>query len=510
MRAIIYARTSGDDAKTTGSLSAQVQACEAYCAHKGYTVVETIQEDEHKYTSGQRMKLSGVQRLIDRAIAGAYDVLVTHKVDRLARGRFKHLTIKNVLARHGVIVEYAALDLEATKEGRFLENILADFAELERETITERMVSGQLRSVRKGNVRQSGFVTFGYVTAYIDGRKTLVIVEKEAKIVRLIYKLYTQDRYTIYRIAKYLEEQRIPKPKSGKPGVWSHGTLYNILTNETYVGRWYYNKASSAGTPDDKRRVENPKEDWLMIDVPAIIDENTFAQAQQRLKRQRSTKRKHFYLLAGFIKCGVCGYSVSGLTKPSGLQYYVCNARHGKGRNRAEGPCDSPYYHASEIEGAVWRWLDSLSDELIDRKLRDYYNELLERHRSSAESIKANEQRIAEIEAQKARLVTAYSAGVLTLDDLALGKSPLDAEIEALQRANAELRALMPEAALYREYAQETKRALRRSKAIKNDLSARRDFYESINLKLKTTRKALDLSCVLGDNTFTIAGCAAP
>ena len=506
-RAVIYVRVSGDDRKTTGSLNAQIEACEAYCKRKGYSVIEVISEDERKLTSGAKDDLPGMGVVIELARAKAFDVLVVHKIDRFARNRFKHISLKNLFSKHGVNVEYASLELGDDKESRLMESLLADFAEYERELIVERTVAGQLRSVNKGNVRQSSFITFGYITGYDGDRKVLIINEAEAKIVRLIFRLYVEEFYTIYRIAKYLEERKIRKP-SGRPGNWSHGTLHNILRNETYVGRWYFNKARSAG---GHKRIANDRENWLMVEVPAIIEEDTFNRAQELLKaNKRTVRRKHFYLLTGFMTCGVCGYSVSGLTKPSGLQYYVCSARHGKGRNRPEGPCPSPFYHAAEIDACVWDWLSGLNEETIEAKLHEYNVALREKHRNGVESIEANEAHIAQLENENSRLVTAYASGVISLDDLARGKAPIDEQIKNLRLANDKLRELLPVEGIFKEYAKESRRVLDHILKVRSNQEKQKALFQELGFKLTFDGDHILTACVLGDTIFTVTDYAGP
>src|SRR6266508_5224893 len=72
---------------------------------------------------------------------------------------------------------------------------------------------------------------------------------------------------------------------------WSPTTVARILRNPIYIGRWYVNRAmaveptrpriSLAYRKNPKSAVRlRPREDWIEITVPAIIDSNLFERAQ--------------------------------------------------------------------------------------------------------------------------------------------------------------------------------------------------------------------------------------
>jgi len=89
-------------------------------------------------------------------------------------------------------------------------------------------------------------------------------------------------------IARHLTEKGIPTKSENS--IWRKSTIYNILTNETYAGVAYYNKYQAVPPKNlDKtkhyRRLKNtsrelrPKDEWIAIEVPPIIDRETWEQA---------------------------------------------------------------------------------------------------------------------------------------------------------------------------------------------------------------------------------------
>jgi hypothetical protein len=104
-------------------------------------------------------------------------------------------------------------------------------------------------------------------------------------------------------------------------------------------GEHYCNKSESVETRNPRKVVKykrvlkgsrkiRPKEEWMKVEVPRIIEPELFYRVQDRLaknKRARSNNKKHNYLVSGLIDC-VCGYARTG-DPANGNLYYRCNDR---------------------------------------------------------------------------------------------------------------------------------------------------------------------------------------
>ena len=429
-RAVLYARVSGDDRKyATSGVDGQLDDCRKYANEKGYLVVKEFAEDRDKHTSGA-IWLPELNKIIKLADKNKFDVLIVRELDRLARNRFKQMSVEIELGYHDVAVEYVKGQYENTPEGRLLKGLMGEFAEFEREKIKERLVRGTIRSVSKGNIKVSNRAPFGYKVVKSGGKRVLVIVETEATVVRLIFDLYVNQGYSVYAIANYLDKHNIQKPISAKKG-WSHGTLNNILKNETYVGRWYYRKSMEFKDPKTGKikRKRRPKKEWLMVAVPPIVSEKIFKAAQEhrQANKRRGKQRKNIYALGGRLKCGHCLNRMSGITRKDrgNKQYYVCNVRHGKGRYTSAQPCNSPYYIVSEIDNAIWQWLKSilLYPERLQKELEKFQEKQMSEFQPLLNMLKSSQEKLGELQDEKERLIKAYTSGVLGLDEIASQKN---------------------------------------------------------------------------------------
>ena len=521
-RAILYARVSGDDRKyATSGIESQLADCRRYAAERGYTVVNEVYETPDKVTSGADW-LPELDRVLKLAQGGAFDVLVVREIDRLARNRFKQMSVEIQLESSGARVEYVIGQFEESAEGRLLKGLMSEFAEYEREKIKERTVRGIIRSVEAGNVKTGGSTApYGYDVATVDGRRVLVVNEEEAATVRLIFDLYVRQGVSMYAIVNYLSDRQVPKPGKGQnhkrntqSAKWSLGSVHYILDNETYVGRWHYRKTrrgkTAQGTP---RHAERPRDEWIEVRVPAIIEEVTFqaAQNQRELnKRQMGKQRKHFYLLGGMLKCGHCGRFASGATrtyKGKPLSYYECGVYHSA--KRYDFKCDNTHsYRVEAVDRAAWEWVKAvhMSPTLLDEALAEYQAQQADAQKPRLQLIEATAARLEAAEQEKARLVKAYASGVLTLDEIATTKAELDRRLNDLTQTLATLRAELPATILSKDDADRIRSdAAELRKGVEladNDPAIQRRIFEQLLMECRLIyedgRRWIEVACILG------------
>ncbi len=455
-RAVLYARVSGDDRKyATSGIDSQLADCRKYAESKNYRIVGEYNEERDKQTSGANW-LPELQKVLKLAHEGGYDVLVVRELDRLARNKFKQLSIEIDLQALGITVEYVIGQFEDTAEGRLLKGLMSEFAEFEREKTLERTKRGCIRAVAAGNVILGGSnAPFGYDVVEIDGKRVLVINEREAEIVRLIFDLYAYEGKALLSICRHLKERNIPTPTKGKNHKarrsregWSTGTMSGILNNETYVGRWYYRKTKNIRGRDGKpKQVARPRSEWLLVEVPSIIDEKTFNLVQQqrkRNKRQREKKGHYNYPLGGIMKCGRCGSGMVGVTRPyKGIphRYYRCSTKHLS--SRYERTCDMPSLRTDVIDPIIWQWVKEilLNPQKLHEAWKLHEQQQLNELQPLVNMIETNKHKLEELQAEKKRLIKAYTAGALTLDEISEEKTRIDKQIGNIEQAIDELQA---------------------------------------------------------------------
>ena len=178
---------------------------------------------------------------------------------------------------------------------------------------TKKILSrGKETSLRQGYYINA-VIPYGYERDWIhEGnrkRPTLAIVEEEAKIVRLVFDWYANEMIGATKIAQRLNAMGI---KARKGGIWKKSTIINMLKNEHYIGKIVIKKHIDVNKVVDQEIIKQCvfNEDYEVVDGkhPAIIDEETFNMANNRVRMRPSIKPSETLQnpLSGLLKCE-CG-----------------------------------------------------------------------------------------------------------------------------------------------------------------------------------------------------------
>lgn len=460
-RAVTYARVSGDDRHTEGrNLQGQLALCRRYAGERGYEIVSELAEDD-RGASGAAFELPQLDQVRELARAGAFDVLVVRELDRLSRDLLKQLLVEHELKRAGVRIEYVLGEYPDTPEGRLNKHIRATVAEFEREKIKERMVRARYRAVEEGSVLAHGRPPFGYRSVRNGARFELVIEPDEAAVVRLIFELYLHGEnggqpLNSYDIAAVLsgrgvltavDRGTVNVPKQRAVGAWAPASVGRILRNETYAGTWHYRKLVSAVGPDGKtRRLARPREEWLAVDVPAIIPPSVWVAAAARREANqdaaaRRLKEPRLYLLRGRVTCGLCGVKMHGIA-PSAQKphaYYKCpaTAQHSNYARR----CTARHFRTEQVDSAVWDWVRDLLEH--PQVLAAGLAEVRARQAAVAQPLAVEladvERSLADVRRRGERLLDAYLSGEVEKDAYGRANRPLRERIALLEQRRRDL-----------------------------------------------------------------------
>jgi site-specific DNA recombinase len=350
-RAILLGRTSYDDRDTDGrNLQGQLDECREYALKKGYVIVAELTEDV-RGVSGAILYTPELARALEMARAGEADVLVLRELDRLGRSLAKQLIVEQDFNEAGCEIEYVLGNYPATPEGGLMKHVGASVAEYERLKIAERTTRARRAAARAGSVLGHGRPPYGYRFIHTNGKSEFAVNEAEAQVVRLIFEWFTHDRVAIDGIARKLNEMGVPARRSGK---WNRSVIHKMLQREAYAGAWYYGKHRWVNEGGRKRMVRNPKDYWISVAIPPIVERETWLLAQRQLQENRenaSRRKKYDYLLTGHISC-TCGGKVYGESRKqrngSVILYYRCSK------------CDLPFFHASQVDSVAWEWVRAL------------------------------------------------------------------------------------------------------------------------------------------------------
>ena len=173
----------------------------------------------------------GFQQMVEDALAGRIDLIVTKSVSRFARNTVDSLTTIRKLKEHGTEVYFEKENIWSFDgKGELLLTIMSSLAQEESRSISENVRWGQRKKFSDGRYSLNYKHFLGYDKGP-DG--TLVINEAQAKVVRRIFGEFLKGK-TPFAIARELTAEDIPTP-AGKE-TWCYTTVRRILSNETYMG----------------------------------------------------------------------------------------------------------------------------------------------------------------------------------------------------------------------------------------------------------------------------------
>jgi site-specific DNA recombinase len=347
-------------------------------------------------------------------------------------------------------------------------------AEYERAQIAERCRRGKKHMAQQGGVNVLSGAPFGY--RYMRKSDTSAayyeVVEAEAKVVRMVFEIYTQQRLSINAIARLLNERQIAT-RTGK-GRWERSTVWGMLRNPAYRGTACYGKTEQrprqrVTRPLRQRKAlpsrdvgghERPRAEWIEIAVPALVSEEMFALAQEQLEKNKHHSPRRTIeptLLQGILVCEQCGYGLyrtSTHTSKYKLNYYRCLGSDGY--RRLNGPlCTNRPIRQDYLDPFVWDEIIRLLDDprLIQAEI--------DRRREAAQKADPLRKREEELRRQQARveksserLVTAYQEGVLTLSQLRQRMPALQKQTRAVESELQSLKMAAMDQAKYLQLAE--------------------------------------------------------
>ena len=379
--AAIYARVSSDRQKENHTVASQTAALIEYAQTHGYSVPpEWVFQDEGY--SGASLVRPGLEALRDLAAEGQIVAALIYSPDRLSRKYAYQVLLSEEWSRCGVELIFLKAPANATPEDQLLVQFQGMIAEYERAQIAERCRRGKRHMAQRGGLNVLSGAPYGY--RYVKKSDTSAafyeIIEAEAKIVRMVYELYTQQGLSMNAIARFLNEREIPT-RTGKSR-WERSTVWAILRNPAYRGTACYGKTElrprqritrplrqRKGLPSrDSANHERPRAEWIQIPVPALVSEEMFALAQEQLEKNRKHSPRRTVeptLLQGMLVCEQCGYALyrcSTRTSKHLLHYYRCLGSDGYRRLR--GPvCTNRPIRQDYLDSFVWNEIIRLLDD---------------------------------------------------------------------------------------------------------------------------------------------------
>lgn len=377
----IYVRQSKDK-KDSLSIEGQIELCKHECSHPDTSLIYV-----DRGFSGKNTKRPGFQSMLSDVKEGKISKVIVYRLDRLSRSILDFGQLWNELELHQV--EFVSVNEKfdtTTPMGRAMIYIIMVFAQLERETIGERVTDNYYTRIRHGNW-PGGPAPYGMTNIKIENEGGSMVpslaYNADVQVVEEIFYRYATEDISLGSLAKDLTKRGIPcKKRAG----WDNVALARILHSPVYVQadehiyRYYSNRgvkrfsnriedftgefsAHIVGkrTGNERKYTDLGEHVVSLTNFPGKIPSDIWLACQHKLDKNRQVgnagKGRHTWL-SGLLKCGNCGYSLS-VRLWKDRKYLCCS---GRGNLHI---CDKKSFEQKpeEIEYEVQKELEKILEE---------------------------------------------------------------------------------------------------------------------------------------------------
>ncbi|HRH55415.1 MAG TPA: recombinase family protein [Candidatus Paceibacterota bacterium] len=440
----VYGRVSTARQEEDGTIETQLAAVRAYAKENNLTIVREYTDDGW---SGDVLARPALDALRQDVKAKLWDAVLSYDPDRLARRYSYQALIMDDLRDAGIETLFVTIEAPKNSEDKILHGVRGLFAEYERAKIGERFRLGKLRKISEGHILVSSpLYGFNYIPKRDKQHGYYEINEEEAAVVRKIFTWIGDEGLTIRQVVQRLGEQGV-KPRKSVRGVWATSTLTSMLRNGAYVGHAHY-RSSIAIVPENpinkekyrknkkSSRKARPKEEWLSVPVPRIVDDEIFERVRVRLEAHvalNPRSRKYDYLLSGKVEC-VCGRKRVGAARKGGkyLYYDCCDKAYCFPLPRT---CFENPISAGNADPLVWATLSDLmsNPDLLLEQAERWMNARKAKSKNAIGDTTATQKEIEKLKKEEERYTKAYGSGVFTLEELKQYTTPVREKVANLE-----------------------------------------------------------------------------
>ena len=455
----LYARVSTESQARDNTVASQTAALRERIAADGGQLEPDQAYIDDGY-SGSTLLRPALERLRDAVAAGRVDRLYVLAPDRLARRYAHQVLLMEEFRRAGAEIIFLNRPIGSTAEDDLLLQIQGMIAEYERAKILERSRRGRRHAARSGLLSAFTTAPFGY--RYIlknqgGGMARFEVVAEEARVVRLIFAWVGLERLSLREVCRRLQQAGCQTRRGAMQ--WYASTIRGMLMNTAYIGRAIYGhsrylparprlrpiRGHPHPSPRPTARVAVPREEWIEVPVPALVDPAVFEAAQAQLIENRQRKRDQWrgprWLLQGLTVCRRCGYAYYGKTAPKAKHdrakgeyyHYRCIGADGH-RFGGTAACDNRPVRGDRLEQVVWDRVRAVLES--PSRVADEYRRRVSDAQNTATKVDETGQldrQMATLRRGIGRLIDSYAEGVIDRAEFEPRIASLKARLARLQ-----------------------------------------------------------------------------
>lgn len=440
LRVAAYARVSTEKDDQANSLASQKTYFTNYISNQSNMELSKVYYDEG-FSGTQTRNRTGFNQMIQDALGGKFNLILTKEVSRFARNTVDTLSYTRKLKEAGIGVIFTIDNIDTRdSDGELRLTIMASLAQEESRKTSERVKWGQQRRMEQG-------VVFGRdMLGYTVKNGILSINPEEVPVVKTIFHKYTNEGKGTHVIARELIEEGL-RPK--RISLWSNTVILRVLRNEKYVGDLCQKKTFTPDYLTHKKKYNRGDEEkiYLKDHHEAIIDRDLWNRTQAELKRRspsdvQKSRHSNRYWCSGKICCGECDSRFVSRTKKLTTGTYKAwrcyrAANHGILKMNADGKeigCNNNSINERALLTCM-KYCVNLICQNRKQLRREILSDIQAVYGEQVTAIDEDKirQKIDAIEEKKRKSFDAMLEGILTKEDLKKQTEWYDDELSHLQ-----------------------------------------------------------------------------
>lgn len=436
----IYTRVSTIEQAEEGySNDEQERLLTNWCNKNGYEIYKCYSD---RGISGKDIKhRPALKELLKDAEEKKFDMVISWKINRISRKLSDVLKIVDIFEKNNITFKSYSEPFETdTPAGKMQFQMMALIGEFERGTIAQNVKMGMCAKARAGE--WCGGRVLGYDLVPIDDiqtgkrRKTkLIINEKEAEVVRIIFNEYANGKG--YKAITNKINKLGYKTKKGND--FSVGSIKDILTNPVYIGKVRYNVRQNWS---EKRR-RNINANPIITDGihDSIIEESLWNKVQAVLESKKGKPARIYdgkFPLTGILKCPKCGAGMVIMRTTNKLKdgtrrrltYYAC----GNWKNKGTAVCNSNTIRCDKANEYVFSKISELlsNDKMIKSIVTNINKERSNRVSPAKKELAKIERELQKLDGKKKKIFEAYEDEIITKEEFQSRNMELNNRIKIL------------------------------------------------------------------------------
>ncbi len=452
MSAAIYTRQSIEK-KDSESIEVQIEYAKKYLdSGEDYEVFS-----DPGY-SGKNIQRPDFQRMLQGIKSGKFNKLIVYKLDRISRRVSDFSWLMEQLNEYGCSFisakENFSLD---TPAGRAMLYMTSTFAQMERESTSERVKDSYYERLKLGAIG-GGPAPFGYdnTSIVLGGKKhTIYTLNKDIEVIKDMFELYSEPFTSLADVKRQIDSKyginmltadisrRLHNPTYVKADASIYNYYYKIGANvvspiECFDG--IHGCLIAGKRASNERKYTSVQNHILTVGQhEGVIDSAMFLYCQDKLSNNKQIKNTHkgrYTWLSGLVKCADCGYAmvVKRYKRKSGyVANFYCSSQSGHKtctphictvREVEDYVYSAMYEKALQIERAKKEGKQDVNKKIIEiHKQIDEINAKIENlvlnlEQASPASFKYINNRIEELDARKSKLEAEMGTYSYELDSI--------------------------------------------------------------------------------------------